>query len=234
MTLTGHTRPIGGLRHRCRNPRCGTKLKRPADNPRDAFCCVGCFESYFRGRCLICERPFKRKRKAEHQRFCRPKCQKGFQRHRERFLGGWYQASVLSVATLRNPIKLGLKIGIKGGRPFRLVAGPALSPAGFRLAALSLDPDVAARVARANAGFSDWLRKSKYAAARRALIKRHCYPVNIVGGYRFLDAPAADLSPAEDPSAVRSQWKPVGWGVAPPLPDFLLRRTPSPILEKAA
>jgi hypothetical protein len=49
-----------GLRHYCRNVRCGAKLKKPADNPRDAFCCVGCFESYFRNRCLVRERPFKR------------------------------------------------------------------------------------------------------------------------------------------------------------------------------
>lgn len=30
------------IRHRCRNPRCGGKLKTPTDNPRGAFCCEGC------------------------------------------------------------------------------------------------------------------------------------------------------------------------------------------------
>jgi len=220
------------LRHRCRNPRCRGKLKRPVDNPHHAFCCPGCFASYFRNRCLVCERSYQRKR--EQQCFCRPKCRVEFGRHRERFLGGWGDISGLLCEGPKTLIKPGLKTGTKDGRPFRIVAGPDLSPASFRLAALPLDPRVAARLDRANAGFLDWLRKSKQAAARRALIKRHHPPVNVLGGYRFPNAPAVDLSSTEDLPVVRSRWKPTGWGIAPPIPDFLLRRAPVPVLLEAA
>jgi hypothetical protein len=43
------------VRHRCRNPRCGAKLKAPVENSRDAFCCTGCFSVFYRNRCLVCE-----------------------------------------------------------------------------------------------------------------------------------------------------------------------------------
>jgi hypothetical protein len=79
-----------------------------------------------------------------------------------------------------------------------LVAGPTLSPTSFRLAALPPDPAFDARIARANASFGDWLRRSKHAAARRALIKRHHPPANVLGGYRFPKAPTIDLRPVED------------------------------------
>jgi hypothetical protein len=49
------THPQSHLRHRCRNPKCGLKLKTPVENPRDAFCCKGCFVGFYRKRCLVCE-----------------------------------------------------------------------------------------------------------------------------------------------------------------------------------
>jgi hypothetical protein len=74
----------GQLRHHCRNPRCGGKLQRPTNNRLDAFCCRGCFDSYYRSRCLVCEQPFRRK--TERRQVCnRSKCRHEFQRHRERF-----------------------------------------------------------------------------------------------------------------------------------------------------
>jgi hypothetical protein len=124
----------------------------------------------------------------------------------------------------RSADSTGLKIDDKSGRPFRIVAGPALSPTALRLAILPPDPSFAARIERANAGFADWLRKSKYATARQAQIKRYHPPVNVLGGYRFSGAPAVDLGPIEDLPVVRSQWAPMGWSVAPPIPDFLVRR----------
>ncbi len=54
------------LRHYCRHDR--TKLAGPTDNLRRAFCCRGCFNSYFRSRCVVCEAPIRRKN--ERQRTC--------------------------------------------------------------------------------------------------------------------------------------------------------------------
>ena len=49
------------LRHRCRNPRCRSKLTTPVANPREAFCTKGCRSSFYRKRCVICEGDMVRK-----------------------------------------------------------------------------------------------------------------------------------------------------------------------------
>jgi hypothetical protein len=54
------------LRHQCRY--CRSKLSEPTDNMRRAFCCRGCFQSYFRSRCVVCEGAIRRKR--ESQKTC--------------------------------------------------------------------------------------------------------------------------------------------------------------------
>jgi hypothetical protein len=56
------------LRHRCRYPRCRSKLPAPVSNPREAFCARGCHSSFYRHRCLICEEPMERK--TERQLVC--------------------------------------------------------------------------------------------------------------------------------------------------------------------
>jgi len=83
----------------------------------------------------------------------------------------------------------GFKTAPKTDRPVRLVAGPGLSPSALRLASLPPHPELAARLNRANAAFIELLRKKK------ALIKPHHPPVNVLGGYRFPNAPKIDLSP---------------------------------------
>ena len=60
--------PNGKLRHRCRNPRCGSKLREPVENLHAAFCTRGCWEQYHRSRCVVCERGFDRK--VENKRLC--------------------------------------------------------------------------------------------------------------------------------------------------------------------
>jgi hypothetical protein len=215
------------LRHRCRHLSCGLKLKHgPTDNRLDAFCCQGCFDSHYRSRCLVCERPFTRK--TERRQVCdRSKCRHEFQRHRERFSSTRYPASVLGHNGSRSADKSGLKIGTFGGRPFRIVAGPTLNPASLRLASLPLDPELVARLDRAHATYVENRAKTKRSAARRALIKRHHPPVNILGGYRFAGAPVLDLSPIEAPVwATTSRWKPTGAGAdVPSIPEFLCRAT---------
>jgi hypothetical protein len=44
-------------RHYCRNLHCRTKLPEPVENEHKAFCCRSCFESFYRKRCLVCEKP---------------------------------------------------------------------------------------------------------------------------------------------------------------------------------
>ena len=184
------SRPL--LRHRCRNPRCGSKLRTPTDNRLNAFCCLTCFESFYRPRCLVCEQPFIRK--TERRIVCgRAKCRHQFQRHRARFSGTRYLTSVLGPNGLRSPHFTGLKTGQKSGRPFCIVAGPALSPDAFRLATLPTEPKFTARLARAHAPFLEALKKAKRAAARRALTKRRHPPVNVLGGYKFPGALAVEM-----------------------------------------
>jgi hypothetical protein len=43
-------------RHYCRNPRCRSKLADPVDNERRAFCTPGCHTTFYRNRCVVCEK----------------------------------------------------------------------------------------------------------------------------------------------------------------------------------
>jgi hypothetical protein len=210
-------------RHRCRNVRCSAKLESAVTNPRDAFCCQGCFDTHYRGRCLVCERPIIRQ--TERQRLCkRRRCRDEFYRHKELFLGARYLPSVLRHNASRSAHSTGLKIGTLGGRPFAQIAGPQLTPASLRLASLPFDSDLAARLERTHRPYFEALKRSKQAAARQALIKRHHPPVNVLGGYHFPNAPTTDLSPLPASEwAVASAWKPTATLTSniPDIPDFL-------------
>ena len=61
--------PAGFIRRRCRNPRCGAKLKCETDRLRDAFCGTGCFEQFCQNVCIVCERPMRQKGRRRRQ-FC--------------------------------------------------------------------------------------------------------------------------------------------------------------------
>jgi hypothetical protein len=39
----------------CRNPKCRAKLPSPVENLKEAFCCKGCRERFYRLRCYVCE-----------------------------------------------------------------------------------------------------------------------------------------------------------------------------------
>ena len=57
------------LRQMCRNTNsklpCGSKLPTPVANPKEAFCCQGCFNSFYRKRCLVCEKPMERRHETQ-------------------------------------------------------------------------------------------------------------------------------------------------------------------------
>ena len=76
------------LRHYCRNLRCHAKLPEPVENARAAFCCRGCFNSYFRGRCLVCEQAYQRA--AEHQKLCRRRqCRRDYNKNPVAYASPW-------------------------------------------------------------------------------------------------------------------------------------------------
>jgi hypothetical protein len=54
------------LRHSCRH--CRTKLNEPTENLRRAFCARGCYRSFYRSRCRVCEASIRRKN--EQQKVC--------------------------------------------------------------------------------------------------------------------------------------------------------------------
>jgi hypothetical protein len=114
------------LRHHCRNPRCRLKLPVPVENEHHAFCCRGCYVSFYRSRCLVCEEPIRRKN--ERQRFGsgHKTCEQEYRRFprvydlptREPLLD-----PVRCTTGLRNAHSTGLKIGLEGDRPpFRCLA----------------------------------------------------------------------------------------------------------------
>jgi hypothetical protein len=61
------------LRHRCRNPKCRTKLPAPVESEHHAFCCRGCFESFYRNRCRVCEKDLRLtgKEPGKRRMYCR-------------------------------------------------------------------------------------------------------------------------------------------------------------------
>jgi hypothetical protein len=122
------------LRHYCRNPRCRMRLKAPVENPHDAFCTRGCYTSFHRKRCVVCEAPMARK--TEQQLVCgKRRCRNALQARRS--LGRYLDlASSNGVSPLENPIKPGIKIDGAVDRPWRLVAGPELSASAFHCASV--------------------------------------------------------------------------------------------------
>jgi hypothetical protein len=179
-------------RHHCRNPRCRAALETAAPNRLGAFCCRGCFASFFRSRCLVCERPITRKN--ERQKTCRrPKCRSEFKRHRERFSATRYPSASVADICLGNPIKSGLKSGLKSGRAWCIWAGPDVTDPNIRI---PLDPGSAARMERLGVELALELERKagRPAAKQKALIGRRTPPVNILGGYKFPGAPAVHLN----------------------------------------
>jgi hypothetical protein len=175
MEIQPHSPEVYGgfVRRRCRNPRCAAKLRRETSNPRDAFCCAGCFEQHYRKLCLACERPLRRKSDGKAGRpaqFCSPKCKFAFRRHPARFLSVWTQTPGAQLNTLGNADSTGLKSRSKRGRAPVIIAGPAadLHPLNF----LPLDSETAERNRRVNAAY--WIDTTA--------IPGNGWPIVLIGG----------------------------------------------------
>jgi hypothetical protein len=88
---------------------------------------------------------------------------------------------------------MGIKSGVASDRPWRIVAGPEPSPSALHCATVGAAEKIEA-INRTNA--RHW-REYNAKTEEKCLIKRHDPPVNIVGGYKFPGAPAADLNPSD-------------------------------------
>jgi len=129
---------------------------------------------------LVCEGPIARK--TEGQKLCgRRKCRNEFRCDRERFSSSRYPGAGDVNNPLKNPIKPGLRTGLKPDQPWRKVAGPNITEINLRV---PLDPDLVGRLNRFHAALF------QREAGRAALFQRDSMPANIVGGYRFPGAPA--------------------------------------------
>jgi hypothetical protein len=104
-------------RHYCRNPRCRMKLAEPVDTERRAFCTPGCHASFYKSRCLVCEKPFAGGR--QNRRFCKgDKCAAAHRQNPEIYRFGGIVPPV-KVKASEVPVKWAFKSGIRTGRGWR-------------------------------------------------------------------------------------------------------------------
>jgi hypothetical protein len=195
------------FRHYCRNPRCRSKLPAPVSNPREAFCARGCHSSFYRKRCLVCEA--KMERKTEHQLVCgKRKCRNALQAGQSL---GRYHAARTVVSTPKNAANTGIKSPVADGRGWRIVAGPPLTPSQLHCATVPDGPDLGldglptwegGSFQRIEARNKAMLRAHFREKAAECLIQPHHPPVNVLGGYKFPDAPAVDLTPIEQETPI--------------------------------
>jgi hypothetical protein len=209
-------------RTRCRNSRCGSKLRPAVDNVHHAFCCVGCHAAYHRNRCIVCEA--KLPSGPSNREICRrSECRAALRKFPQR-----YRWPKTGERPQRSARFTGLKIGTKSGRAWRKVAGPDAPEINLHI---PLNPEFVAQLDRKHAAYHENRQKAKRKAQRTALIKRRHPPVNVLGGYKFRGAPEIDLSPIEALSwAIPSRWIPSGTGIdMPGIPDFLERKVSAAI-----
>jgi hypothetical protein len=119
------------LRHHCRNPKCRSKLPAPIANEREAFCCRGCYSSFYLHRCRVCEQHIEQPKHGQRIICKRSKCRTawesrlGFGRYANRDSG---QGSQNRESYAAEPIKSGTKSPLKPDRAWRIIAGPPLTP----------------------------------------------------------------------------------------------------------
>jgi len=161
------------IHHRCRNPRCKTWLKEPVENPRDAFCCASCEVGFYRTHCRVCEKALGAAKRTSRRELCgKRKCINEFRgdRKRAQLVSRYYPLAVTSKPE-KSSTKSTLKTGIK-------------SDLGFTIGA-DYDREVLRDNLRTNAKLWD----------ATALIGPNDPPINILGGFRFPNAPAVDPNP---------------------------------------
>jgi hypothetical protein len=169
-------------RHYCRH--CRGKLKAPVANHREALCVKGCHSSFYRHRCIVCERAMPRN--AGNQRTCyRADCKDTWRLRLidSHFLG---MGSANGKLIAEVPIKACTKTGDKGGRWVQ-IAGPPLTPGQFHCATVPDGPCCQwkdGRFERIEAENQRLLKQHFAKQAAECLIQPHHMPANIQGGYQ--------------------------------------------------
>ena len=218
---------------RCRNPRCKAWLKEPAENPRNAFCCASCEAGFYRTHCRVCEKELT-KQNSRRELCGRRQCRNRFRSFRSQFFSVWYPSAIGASKPEKSSTKSTLKTWIK-------------SDPGFAIGH-AYDREVLRENFRTNAKF--------WNAA--ALIGPNDPPVNILGGFKFPNAPVVDLNPIPPKTSgqwwvfngatdMPSDWAPPASGWVPigshpawlleesePIPEFLRREPNNPVWQKVA
>jgi len=208
------------VRHYCRNPRCHSKLPARVSNPREAFCTRGCHNSFYRHRCLICERPIEQPKRGKRLICKKAKCRRAL---RSNSCHGRYHTSFAAKSISNKADFIGVKEPLKPHRPWRIVAGPELSASAFQCTVVGGEEAVKA-VNRTN--LSHW-RGANVKAEKETLIKRHHPPVNVLGSYKHSGAPVVDLAPSKPATSEVRQGKALFTDERLDIPEFL-RRTARP------
>ncbi len=106
------------LRHRCRNPKCRTKLKPPVENDRHAFCTPGCYSQFYFKHCIVCENGLPTGSTVRRLICKRAKCKSALRAAPNRYKWpGSYPGSQAALNCSETPIKSGLKTAHKHGSP---------------------------------------------------------------------------------------------------------------------
>jgi hypothetical protein len=120
----------------------------------------------------------------------------------------------------KTSLKSSPKTGTKPGRAFRHIAGPIGHPIIY-----AVPPEVPSW--KANKKF--WLEANRRAvAAGEVLFTRDTPPLNVIGGYKWPNAPAIDLSPPSAPAPIAPATPPIiSIGDGLEIPVFLKRTAPT-------
>ena len=207
------------VRHRCRNPHCRSKLPASVSNPREAFCTRGCHNSFYRHRCLICERPIEQPKRGKRLICKKAKCRSALRSNS--FLGR-YGTSFTAKLISKEVDFIDRKEPLQPERPWRIVAGPELSTSAFHC----VGGEEAVKAAN-RTNLSHW-RGANVKAEKETLIKRHHPPVNVLGGYKYSGAPVVDLAPSKPATSEVRQTKAPLTDDRLDIPD-VLRRTARPL-----
>jgi hypothetical protein len=136
-------------REMCRNPNCGMKLKAPTENKHHAFCTVGCYEQFFRHRCVVCECTIKRSPNAWHKRTCGKRNCRNLLRNSGDAYRSLYPSAKYVMGPLRSAHEMGVNIPWRERpRIWKVLAGNSVSHINL---IVPLDQDTKRRVENANA-----------------------------------------------------------------------------------
>jgi len=230
-----------GPRHYCRNPRCRSKLPAPVENHHHAFCARGCYESFYRSRCLVCEDPMQRRREGQQIRSGHAKCAAEYRKFPHAFAFPVAKGQI-SHESLGSAHSTGTKFGLAGYPPARwCLRGWWWGDPG--IGDLSLYDGEGLSLVRIVLKDGQWhlrsplswpcrvwpnLETARHGAEAIALASLALDPK--IAARIAKDnttphpmGPPLNRQPVPPDAAIASGWKPTGEGVAPEIPEFLRR-----------